>query len=162
MGSLLTSAGVKAEAGAHACMHIAGKIRVRILAGMGACVPLPFPLPRPASELSDGEVELGSLAPGAFSDRILAPLRAALTAAPGCPEAGEAEAEACATLAALEGWLGEHEVDFIGGDDPDATDCYLGPKLLHAALALRDLRGRSLPGERVPHGAAASSSCYHA
>lgn len=93
-------------------------------------------------------MELGPLAPAPFSDRILAPLRAALTAPPGSREGEEAEAELGATLAALEQWLGEYEVDYIGGDGPDATDCYLAPKLMHAALALRSLRGRSLPGAR--------------
>ena len=51
-----------------------------------------------------------------------------------------------ALLRQLDGWLAAHDGPFIGGADPSATDCYLAPKLTHAVLALRELRGWELPG----------------
>lgn len=50
-------------------------------------------------------------------------------------------------LRQLDDWLAEHELPFIGGDAPNATDCYLGPALNQAVLALGALRGWELPGE---------------
>lgn len=51
-----------------------------------------------------------------------------------------------ALLRQLDGWLAEKGQQFIGGKEPNTTDCYLVPKLQHAVLALKDLKGWELPG----------------
>ncbi|GAB4818215.1 hypothetical protein N2152v2_005261 [Parachlorella kessleri] len=100
-------------------------------------------LGRPVPELSDGVV-LGQLAPGMFKDRIFCLLSDALTSKDDARQQAALE-DLEALLRQLDDWLAERELPFIGGDAPDATDCYLVPKLNHAVLALSKLQGWQLP-----------------
>lgn len=56
-------------------------------------------------------------------------------------------------LRELDAWLTAREQQgqpFVGGTSPNATDCYLVPKLNHAMLALREIKGWGLPGGAGP------------
>jgi hypothetical protein len=49
-------------------------------------------------------------------------------------------------LRQLDAWMAKSGTPYLGGDAPNAADCYLVPKLKHAEVALGALKGWQMPG----------------
>lgn len=106
-------------------------------------------LGRPLEQLSGGEVVLGDLASQQLSDSALLGALSTLLSATDEAEVACAQAELKATLWALDDWLAEHEMAFVGGDDPNATDCYLIVQLVHVFAAANLKRAGTLGGPYI-------------